>query len=400
MMLLQGLRLFSLLAFYDAFAGFFAFCFGGSGSVWVLLWPAVCFAAASHFSQNKLLRIGAALAGFAALPFLSTLADQLVYLPAAVYGVILAAKGDFSLSPAPQEECFRWLYRVWPFFGAAMLLWNADAVLAALPTALAAAALLVWYARTARQDPEVCTQPASLLVSGGALAAVCGVSFLLSRTLVVEGARTVLSALYFRLIVPVLQLVLNNVVAKGIVGMFQSVWLFVAWVLSLFARQSVARGDLYESSADSLRNAMEDNAAPLVNGPQVLAVLGGILAAAVLVFVLYRLIRRKKEAPVQTQAAAMVRHSVPPRARRWTGLFLSPSARIRREYRAYLAYCETHGVTILRGDTSLDLTGRAHGMDHAAEAELREIYLRARYAGTATAEDAARAEELVRKIYG
>ena len=197
-----------------------------------------------------------------------------------------------------------------------------------------------------------------------------------------------------------LQLVLNNVVAKGIVGMFQSVWLFVAWVLSLFARQSVARGDLYESSADSLRNAMEDNAAPLVNGPQVLAVLVGILAAAVLVFVLYRLIRRKKEAPAQTQTAAMVRHSVPPRARRWTGIFLSPSARIRREYRAYLAYCETHGVTVLRGDTSLDLTGRAHGMDHAAEAELREIYLRARYAGTATAEDAARAEELVRKIYG
>ena len=333
MMLLQGLRLFSLLAFYDAFAGFFAFCFGGSGSVWVLLWPAVCFAAASHFSQNKLLRIGAALAGFAALPFLPILADRLVYLPAAVYGVILAAKGDFSLSPAPQEECFRWLYRVWPFFGAAMLLWNTDAVLAALPTALAAAALLVWYARTARQDPEVCTQPVSLLVSGGALAAVCGMSFLLSRTLVVEGARTVLSALYFRLIVPVLQLVLNNVVAKGIVGMFQSVWLFVAWVLSLFARQSVARGDLYESSADSLRNAMEDSAAPLVNGPQVLAVLGGILVAAVLVFVLYRLIRRKKEAPVQTQAA-MVRHSVPPRARRWTGIFLSPSARIRREYRA------------------------------------------------------------------
>ena len=123
----------------------------------------------------------------------------------------------------------------------------------------------------------------------------------------VEGARTVLSALYFRLIVPVLQLLLNNVVAKGIVGMFQSVWLFVAWVLSLFARQSVARSDLYESSADSLRNAMEDSAAPLVNGPQILAVLGGILAAAVLVFVLYRLIRRKKEAPR-------------PKRRQWSGV--------------------------------------------------------------------------------
>ena len=55
-------------------------------------------------------------------------------------------------------------------------------------------------------------------------------------------------------------------------------------------------------------------------------------------------------------------------------------------------------MTILRGDTSLDLTGRAFGMDFAAEAELRQIYLKARYNGTATAEDAARAAELVRKI--
>ena len=36
-------------------------------------------------------------------------------------------------------------------------------------------------------------------------------------------------------------------------------------------------------------------------------------------------------------------------------------------------------MTILRGDTSLDLTGRAFGMDFAAEAELRQIYLKARY---------------------
>ena len=84
--------------------------------------------------------------------------------------------------------------------------------------------------------------------------------------------------------------------------------------------------------------------------------------------------------------------------RRWPGLFLSPNARVRREYRAYLDYCEAHGLTILRGDTSLDIMGRASGMDYVAEAELREIYLRARYAETATAEDAARAAELVKKI--
>mgnify|MGYP007075827847 CR=1 FL=1 len=53
---------------------------------------------------------------------------------------------------------------------------------------------------------------------------------------------------------------------------------------------------------------------------------------------------------------------------RWPGLFLSPVDKVRREYAIYLDHCQRHGVTILRGDTSLDLTGRAFGMDFAAEA--------------------------------
>ena len=37
----------------------------------------------------------------------------------------------------------------------------------------------------------------------------------------------------------------------------------------------------------------------------------------------------------------------------------SPVDKVRREYAIYLDHCQRHGVTILRGDTSLDLTGRA-----------------------------------------
>lgn len=76
-----------------------------------------------------------------------------------------------------------------------------------------------------------------------------------------------------------------------------------------------------------------------------------------------------------------MRRSTHKRARRWPGLFLSPVDKVRREYAIYLDHCQRHGVTILRGDTSLDLTGRAFGMDFAAEAELRQIYLKARYNG-------------------
>ena len=124
-----------------------------------------------------------------------------------------------------------------------------------------------------------------------------------------------------------------------------------------------------------------------------------VLFAAVLLILALRHILRRGRAAEPTGAAPMTKRWTSLRTRRrWPGLFLSPNARVRREYRAYLDYCEAHGLTILRGDTSLDITGRASGMDYAAEAELREIYLRARYAETATAEDAARAAELVKKI--
>ena len=213
-----------------------------------------------------------------------------------------------------------------------------------------------------------------------------------------NGAKALAATAYFKLLVPVLQLVLNNVVAYGIVVVFQKLWYAIAWVLALFANRQVAMGDLYESRAGDVRDAIGEESGLLMDGPRVLAGVA-VLFAAVLLILAVRHILRRGRAAEPTGAAPMTKRRTSLRTRRrWPGLFLSPNARVRREYRAYLDYCEAHGLTILRGDTSLDITGRASGMDYAAEAELREIYLRARYAETATAEDAARAAELVKKI--
>ena len=175
MIALHGLRILGDLAFYYAFAGFFAAGFGGHPTIWALLWPAVCFAAAACFRENPSLRTVLALASAAALPFLPARADQLVYLPAVCYVTLLAVREEFGLSAVQQGERFRWLLRIWPLFGAAMLLWNADAVLTtALPMAITAALALVWFTRTTRQDPEVYSAPSYLLISGGLLAALSG----------------------------------------------------------------------------------------------------------------------------------------------------------------------------------------------------------------------------------
>lgn len=400
MMFLHTLRLAGDLSFYYAFAGFFAASFGGTPMPLVLVWPALCFGLASCFEGSRPLRTTLAALSAAALLFLPTGADKLCYFPAAVYPVLLAYTGDFALSPMRQAERLRWLCRVWPFFAVAMLLWNANAVLsAALPFATAAAVLLVGFNRTTRQDPEISTRPGYLLLSGGVLAAVCAGPFLLSRSVVVAGAKAAASAVYFGGIVPVLQLFLNNIVVQSVTWLFHGILQFIRWLFTLFPPKPLERTEIV-STDEVIANAQKaaEAAEPLINGMSMLTVLGILLAVLCAVLVVRHFLRQKFRHTDTACTDTTVRRSTHKRARRWPGLFLSPVDKVRREYAIYLDHCQRHGVTILRGDTSLDLTGRAFGMDFAAEAELRQIYLKARYNGTATAEDAARAAELVRKI--
>ena len=198
---------------------------------------------------------------------------------------------------------------------------------------------------------------------------------------------------------PVLQLFLNNIVVQGVTWLFHGILQFIHWLFTLFPPKPLERTEIV-STDEVIANAQKaaENAEPLINGMSMLTALGILLAVLCAVLVVRHFLRQKFR---HTNTACMdttVRRSTHKRARRWPGLFLSPVDKVRREYAIYLDHCQRHGVTILRGDTSLDLTGRAFGMDFAAEAELRQIYLKARYNGTATAEDAARAAELVRKI--
>ena len=168
-------------------------------------------------------------------------------------------------------------------------------------------------------------------------------------------------------------------------------------VIEVYGPESSGKTTVALHAVANAQKAAE-NAEPLIDGMSMLTVLGILLAVLCAVLVVRHFLRQKFRHTDTACTDTTVRHSTHKRARRWPRLFLSPVDKVRREYAIYLDHCQRHGVTILRGDTSLDLTGRAFGMDFAAEAELRQIYLKARYNGIATAEDAARAAELVRKI--
>lgn len=230
------------------------------------------------------------------------------------------------------------------------------------------------------------------------LAAVCAGPFLLSRSVVVAGAKAAASAVYFGGIVPVLQLFLNNIVVQGVTWLFHGILQFIHWLFTLFPPKPLERTEIV-STDEVIANAQKaaENAEPLIDGMSMLTVLGILLAVLCAVLAVRHFLRQKFRHTDTACTDTTVRRSTHKRTRRWPGLSQpggQGAARVCHLSGPLPAPRRDHPA----GDTSLDLTGRAFGMDFAAEAELRQIYLKARYNGTATAEDAARAAELVRKI--
>ena len=398
LMFLHGLRLAADLAFYYAFAGYFLACFGGAPNILSLILPSVCFALASHFEGRQPMQTLCGLASLAGLLLPGTLADKLAYLPMTAYTVWMAAKGDFSLSWEQQVDEFRWFWKLYPAFALVLgVAWNHGAILyGSLPIGVIALMLRIFMMQTLRQEPAVYTSPQYLAVTGGLLAAVCALAFLFSREGLINGVASAAGTVYFSGLVPLLQKVMEGV-AAAVLWVFDTGGKLMVMVLMHFRHRQDMNDNLINDSASKLQEMADDADAP-INGPLVGAVILGVLAAISLVLVVYRIARRPKTKARTDGKEVLKRASTVTSRRRWPSFFLSPNERVRREYRTYLDYCEKHGVTIQCSDTSLDIAGRVESMEPAAERELRSLYLKARYAGSAAPQDATRAAELVKTI--
>ena len=396
MMLLRGLRMGADLAFYAAFAGYATACFGGEMPLFYVIFPAVCFALASCFEGRQPMQTLCSLASLLGLLLPGTLAEKAAYLPMAAYVVWSAGRGDFALSWEQQVDGFQWFWKLYPVFALVLgVAWNHGAILySSLPLAIIALMLRIFLMQTLRQSPAVYTSPKYLAVTGGLLAAVCALAFLLSREGVTNGVASAAGAVYFGGLMPLLLKLL-----QGVSGIF--LWLFsiglqlILAVLSLLESKQKENLGTLNDIASRVQGMADDTAAP-INGPLIGGVILSVLAVSFLVAVLLKFVRRPKAKAQTVGAEVQKRTSTVTSRRHWPGFFLSPNERVRRVYRTYLDYCGKHSVTVQPSDTSLDIVGRAQGMDYAAEAELRQLYLKARYAEQATAEDAARAAQLVK----
>ena len=398
---LHGLRMLGDLLIYGAFASFFAACLGGGSVPLLLLLPAFCYGVSACFSQRRALRTGCT-----AISLLGLLAsgwiDRAAFLPAVFYALYLAWKGDYPLSAGRQSDVFLLFCKIYPVFSAAFgIIWDADAMLTvSLPLAVWAAFLQVFLMQVLRQAPAVYQKPSYLVRSAGSLAALAALGFLLSRPAVLGGAQAAVKTVYFGLAVPVLTLPLALLAWLAEHVLLPAMTSLLRWIA---ARSGNPDPDLLESlpGQPSAGQNLPPAGEPLMDGEQLLAILGLVLLAAGCVWLFRRLLQANKTSPssLAQPDQTQTHQTIPRRARRrWSAFFLSPNTRIRRAYSRYLDRQAQHGVTRTPSETSLDRLGRTPFLDQEAERQLRHLYLKARYGECATPQDAAAAERLEKAL--
>lgn len=399
---LHGLRMMADLLIYGAFASFFEACLGGQPAPLLLLLPAVCYGVSACFPNRRILRTGCIVVSLLGMLLVPNWVDRAAYLPAVFYPLYLAWRGEYLLSADRQTDVFLLFCKAYPVFAILLsLAWNGRVMLAvSLPVAVWAVLQQIFLMRVLRQSPAVYQSPDYLLGNAGLLLGVGALSFLLSRPWVINAIQSAVGAVYFGLLVPVLEIPMTLV--ARLVGWLNEhilrpvLWAVFQWIASKVGRQdpSVLGG----ASEGALHSGdFNLSGESLLDGTSLLTVVGLVLLGIGCILLFRRLLQKNKVPLTETGEVKTQRISRRTR-RKWPSFFLSPNARVRRAYGRYLERQARHGVTRRPSETSLDLLGRTPFLHPDAEQKLRQLYLKARYGECATPQDAAAAERLEKML--
>lgn len=398
MAVLNFLGMLSDLGFYYAFAGVIIAHNGGSATLTNLLIACLCFALSALPGRWRPLRVLAIcpVAVCLLLPG-EGLADWLGLLPPVCYLLYLAWTGRYTLSRSRQAQLFSVFWKAFLPFAllfSLMGLWR-QALSVGLPVAMIMMVSAVISMRSLRHEPEVYLQWQFQLVNLLSVGALLLAAWVLSRRAFLRAALLVVKGFYLYVIAPLI-LALGYCLA----GIAQG----LGWILSkLGIRGTFLTQQTQESTgelkAGILGEGYEGSGSGGLVGRILLAL--GILAVAVGLFFLFRWMARRPPQKGPTPVSGT--RTVGPRreARASSPGESSGVHRVRRQYRKYLRLCQEKGAAPADSDTSLDVECHAAGLfDQEAQRELRQLYLKARYAGEATSQDVARAKELVKELKG
>jgi len=406
MVLLNILRMIADVAFYGAFAGFVGAHFDGSGAMLGAVLLCVLFGLSWLGGKRRWLRmlILLPIVGVGYL-YRSNPADCIVLFPPAVYIVWLVWRNDYPLQYERQHQLFQAFWKAFLIAGLLFFLWervagNTYVVDVMMPYGMLMLVASVLLMRTLRHDKEVYLQRQYQLMNYSLVGLFLLAAGFLSSDLFLNTCLVVLRFVYGLLLKPILQ-VLLKILEKII-------WV-ICMVISLIAPKSA-----FDFPEGGFGIDMGGNADPVLDSLELegmarddfpwLAVLGWcLLAVGLLVF--FRWLRQHSKDPAVTEELVEIREDeapIPLFRRSWASRKgeTSETHKIRSQYKSFLKWCGKQGVAARAHNTSLEIHWKISEPTgcEATSAEIRKLYISARYAGRADQEDAKRMKKLCAQI--
>ncbi len=385
MVTINTLRMLVDASFFYAFAGFVAAHCGGSGAFAGAMLQCLCYGVASAAGKKRLLRMALLLPmGLCWYVYGDSLADCILLIPVAGYILWLTWNGDYTPDRDRQHRLFTLFLKVIAVFAPiAMLTGSMEEVTGVtFPFALMALAGSVLLLRALRHEPRTYCEKKYQLMNIATVGLAIAAAYLVSMEAVLNGAAAVIGAAYRYLILPVLMLLISVLI---------TVLRLVGSILPLKDEgYGEAREPLKINLVDMAQMFSEEEQAA---GPGellrriVTAVL--ILAACTLLFLFFRWLSRREHSGVPNARMEEDRAPTAVRQERARARELPPVRSIRAQYRRFLKLCARLGVPPEKSSTSLDVDYRARDISalRGVCGEIREIYIRARYAGRAGKEN-------------
>lgn len=257
------------------------------------------------------------------------------------------------------------------------------------------AACGVTLLRCLRQEASVRREPRFMLLCMAAPAVVTAAAVVLSLPQVTSAMGTALKFVYQNLISPILMLF-----AYVMVGVAYVVGAVIGEIKPADPTKNeleLGKTELGEDMEKYLRSARQSESAK-----QVMIALGICAFLAVAFFVFRRMLGRKKSSDALRQTAEIRSAASPYKNERPLASLLrprTPAGLVRGYYARFLRRAEAAGIDLPLFFTSemISLAVRGAFPEDAAEG-LRGIYIRARYGGTVTREDAKRARAFLDRL--
>lgn len=392
MVMVHGMRILTDLSFYYAFASFVAVCYGGQYAIAGLLLQTGCFMLSAALRKKKVLRLAALLpmAVFWLLPDVGP-ADTLLFLPPAAYLVWQVYSDMYPLAWSRQVELFSVFCKCYAGFVLSLLIFGMIVELSAASVPIAVIMLVdsVLLMRTLRHEPETYCRRRFQLMNAISVTVVTAAAALISTEFFLQTCLSLFKLFYNTFILPVLML--GVMVLMYVLRVV--VWL--ASILNIGLPEHRENVQIQMTGMAEHLDLSEITGTPV--GKEVLILLGVVVTVSLL-YLFFRWMSRigriEKPAAAIGEVRTTVAEDVPGSAVRFA--HRSPVQRVRAQYRKFLKLYLSYGGELGKAYTSKDVNEEAKLRRFLPEAicELRAIYIRARYAGTAGQKDVSRAKEL------